>query len=113
MSYFKLCDKDLTRHSDPAKRRKIVRAKLREMVTGRLSQAQRLLLETMVPLYLELDEMAQQYGDDDFDMQRYLSLQAAFRSSFAQLSGQGRKHKVASNKPEERGFDLGVILGRQ
>lgn len=114
MAYIKLQDKNLARHSAPEKRRKIVRAKLREMITGRVSQAQRLLLETMVPLYLELDEMAQQYGDDDFDMQRYLSLQAAFRSSFAQLSGPVGKRKATMDRPEaSTGFDLGGILGRQ
>ncbi len=76
-------------------------------------QAHRAFLKLWLPLYWSLTQWRNQYGDDDFDMQRYLSLQAAFRSSFAQLSGPVGKRKGAANRPEATGFDLGGILGRQ
>lgn len=106
--YVKLADKCLRRHSDQRKRMKIARAKLREQITGRLTQAQRLLLETMVPIALELDEMAQHYGEPGFDMRLYLDLQSAFRQSFERLQiGTPRKRAQAASRG---GFDLAGAL---
>lgn len=108
--YVKLADKCLRRHSDQHKRMKIARAKLREQVTGRLTQAQRLLLETMVPIALELDAMAQQYGEPGFDMRLYVDLQSTFRQSFERLQI-GTKRKAAQASQNAHGCDLGAILG--
>jgi len=107
--YVKLADKDLKRHVDIVKRAKIARAKLREQITGRLNQAQRLLLDTMVPMALELDTMAQQYGQPDFDMTKYMQLQASFRQSFERLQiGSGKRRGY--NSASRGGFDLAGVL---
>ncbi|QLA18962.1 hypothetical protein [Desulfolutivibrio sulfoxidireducens] len=103
--YVKLADKDLKRHIDPVKRAKIARAKLREQITGRLNQAQRLLLDTMIPMALELDTMAQQYGQPDFDMTKYMQLQASFRQSFERLQVGSNKRRGYNGAPRG-GFDL-------
>lgn len=106
--YVKLADKCLSRHRDTTKRAKIARAKLREQINGRLNQAQRLLLDTMVPIALKLDEMAQDYSKPGFDMKLYLELQSAFRQSFERLQiGQPRKRVQAAI---HGGFDLSGVL---
>lgn len=108
MPYFRMAEKDLRRHTDPIKRARIARAKLREQINGRLNQAQRLLLDTMVPIALKLDEMAQDYGKPGFDMKLYLELQSAFRQSFERLQiGQPRKRVQAANRGV---FDLAGVL---
>lgn len=106
MPYYKLCDKELSRHKEPKKRAKIARAKLREQITGRLNQAQKLLLDTMVPIALRLDEMAQHYGEPGFDMRLYLDLQSSFRRSFERLQAPPRRAQAASTG----GFDLEDVL---
>ena len=106
--YIKLEDKNLDRHSDPEKRRKIARAKIRAMVPGRLSQGQKVLLETIIPLFLEVYDMGKRYGQANFDMKLYLEMQSAFRQSFERLQiGQPRKRVQAASRG---GFDLAGVL---
>ena len=115
--YIRLSDKRLSAHSDPKKRAKIVRAKLREQLPKRLTQAQRLLLDTMVPLALKLDEMAQHVAEPDFDMTLYLKLQTAFRRSYEHIAPTGERVRTksglfASSLDIESATDLKDILGR-
>jgi hypothetical protein len=53
--------------------------------------------------------MAQHHGEPDFDMQAYLALQTAFRSSFLQLSKTG-KHSENGKSILTGGFDLREAL---
>lgn len=116
MPYFRMAEKDLRRHTDPTKRARIVRAKLREQMPGRLTQAQRLLLDTMVPLALKLDEMAQHVADPDFDATLYTKMQTAFRLSYEQIAPTGEKVRTKSGQfcsslDIEAATDLRDILG--
>jgi len=114
------CDKVLDRHTDPKQRAKIVRAKLREVVKGRLTPAQDLLINTMVPLYLELDRMACVYSETGEMTHKYIRLQHGFRVAYEMLTGTGtaRESKDTSHrtskppKPSHSGdCDLGDLFG--
>jgi len=108
MPYYKLKDKDPTRHDDPALKVKIVRAKLRDMVSGRLSRVQKMLIETMVPMYLELLDMQNTYGTPGFDFDRYVRVQNLFRTNLGQLANAAKGY--GQEDPESWGVNLSEVL---
>lgn len=122
----RLCEKDIARHRDPAKRFKIARAMLREMTTGRLFAGQKMLIETLVPLYLEILEQREHYGEKGFDMRAYMELQSQFQRGLRALveieprryrrKGEAPRGSVASAlspgrapKGSQRGFLEGLL----
>lgn len=112
------CDKVLDRHTDPLTRRKIAKAKLKKMVKGKPTEYQAALLDTLVPLYLEIHEMSKRHGEEGFDMKLYLNLQNALSIMISRYTStpasarDDRKGKGTSQASQEaRGFDLGAILG--
>lgn len=123
--YIRLCDKDIDKHTDPVKRRKIAKAKLKEMVDGPITRYQKILLDTLVPLFLEIHEMSKRHGEDDFDMRTYLSLQNTLATMLSRFTGYPSRPRVddkrkgkgsskgdTSQKPQNgSNFDLGAIIG--
>ena len=114
----KYCDKVLDRHTDPAVRRKIAKAKLKKMVAGKPTKYQAILLDTLVPLYLEIHEMSKHHGEEGFDMKLYLNLQNALSTMVCRYTAtpasarEERKSKGTSQTSQNaRGFDLGAIFG--
>lgn len=109
--YVKLEDKCLDKHLDPEKRRKIARAKIRAMVPGRLSQGQKVLLETIIPLFLEVYDMGKRYGQADFDIKTYMQLQNCMRASFDRFIASPPRRGSAKRSPmSSHGFDLEGVL---
>jgi len=100
MPYLRLCDKDIARHTDPAKRFKIARAMLREMTVGRLFAGQKMLIETLVPLYLEILDRREHYGEQGFDMKSYMEMQAQFQRGLKVLVElEPRKYRRKGEQP--------------
>ncbi len=115
--YIRLCDKNLDKHTDPRKRRKIAKAKLRQMVQGPLTQYQKILLDTLVPMFLEIHEMGKSYGEKDFDMRLYTQLQNSLRMAIDRYtSAPLRGERDHGPKPSQKLYsgdscDLGDLFG--
>ena len=114
----KYCDKVLDRHTDPAVRRKIAKAKLKKMVAGKPTRYQAILLDTLVPLFLEIHEMSLHHGEEGFDMRLYMNLQNALSTMVCRYTStptsarEDRKSKGPSQASQNgSNLDLDSILG--
>lgn len=113
--YIRLADKCLDKHTDPRMRRKIAKAKLREMVDGPLTQYQKILLDTLVPMFLEIHEMGKSYGEKDFDLRLYTQLQNSMRMAIDRYTSAPLRSRAVDYAPSESQdgpCDLGRLFGR-
>lgn len=94
--YIRLCDKNPDAHSDVRTRSKILRAKLAQAVGGKPDQAQAMMIRALVPVYLDLERMREDFENGAPLPADYCRLHEILRTSLSQLrascgSVRGRK----------------------
>lgn len=110
--YIRLCDKNPDHHASRGKRSKIIRAKLEELIGGKPDFHQQVLIRSLTPMWLMLEQWRQAFEAGEELHADFITVQKQIRGTLAQLLATVPAAKTGTTRAAPKAADyLSDLMG--